>query len=144
MPDSASGVSSTRFSPNSLLQPLGHPEDAAERADVLAHEQDLRSSACSAGAQPVVDRLGHGQGRSRHAGVPLRARTRSRRARRAAPRSADAGRSRRAANILSARRILERQRAGADIRGEILGLLRDLVEEGVALAAPPEVASRSA
>ena len=60
MPDSASGVSSTRFVAELGLQALGHPEDAAERADVLAHEQHLGVVAERL-AQAGVDRLGHGQ-----------------------------------------------------------------------------------
>ena len=39
---SAIGVSNTRSAPNVLLQPVGHPEDAAEPADVLPVHQDAR------------------------------------------------------------------------------------------------------
>ena len=40
IPDSASGVSITRSSPNSVHQPVGDPEHAAPRADVLAEQHD--------------------------------------------------------------------------------------------------------
>ena len=38
MADSASGVSNTRRVAESRLQPVGRPKDAAQLADVLAHD----------------------------------------------------------------------------------------------------------
>ncbi len=58
IPDSASGVSTTRCAPNSLEQSVGDAEDAAELADVLAHDEDLRVVGHRA-SQALVDRLRH-------------------------------------------------------------------------------------
>ena len=44
-----------------LLQAVGHPEDAAEPADVLAHDDDL-GVVLHRRAQAVVQRLGHRHG----------------------------------------------------------------------------------
>ena len=41
MPDSASGRVDHALLAELRLQSVGHAEDAAERADVLAHEHDL-------------------------------------------------------------------------------------------------------
>ena len=60
IPDSASGVSSTRFGAELGLEPLGDPEDAAERTDVLAHQDHLRVVEERL-AQARVQRLRHRQ-----------------------------------------------------------------------------------
>ena len=69
MPASARGVSSTRFAPNSPLQPLGHAEHAAERADVLAQEEHVRVVGEGL-PQAGVERLGHRELLA-HAATPL-------------------------------------------------------------------------
>ena len=60
MPDSASGVSMTRVLAEVLLQAVGDPEDAAELADVLAHDDDLRVVLQRA-AQARVEGLAQGE-----------------------------------------------------------------------------------
>jgi hypothetical protein len=57
MPDSASGVSGFA---EVLLQPVGDPEDAAQLADVLAH-QDHLAVGVERLAEPVVERLAQGE-----------------------------------------------------------------------------------
>jgi hypothetical protein len=65
-----------------LLQPVGDAEDAAELADVLAHDQDLAVGLHRL-AQPVVQRLGEREG-GHSAAPPQRSRGK--------PRSRPAGR----------------------------------------------------
>ena len=63
MPDSASGVSMTRSFAEVLLQAVGDAEDAAELADVLAHDEDLRVDLhrpAQAGVERLADRQGLG------------------------------------------------------------------------------------
>ena len=52
-----------------LLQPVGDPEDAAELADVLAHDQDL-GVGLQGLAQRFVDRLGEGEFLCGHGHLP--------------------------------------------------------------------------
>ena len=60
--DSASGVSKHRSVAEGFGQPLGDPEDAAERRDVLAEDQDPVVGGHRVVQRPV-DRLHHRQGR---------------------------------------------------------------------------------
>src|SRR2546423_1024337 len=59
----------TPFLAKVLLQAVGDPEDAAELADVLAHDEDLRV-AFHGPPQPDVDRLAEGQGLAHQCPLP--------------------------------------------------------------------------